>query len=228
MPPREVEQPGQDQWGADVHPGFGMIGASRIQSTPGAVLFDSDVRHQNTIVVRIKRASRKRDLKSDYLHATSSDIVEIEMSEAQWASFVSTMNSGDGVPCTIRRTEKDGAMAGLEYAPRLALSMQEVHQAAVDTFAEIKAARDALAELKARVPKAKAAEVRDAERHLHYAIENATANVDFTSKQLAKHAENVVQKARADIEAVVTRKAAQLGIDAGDASTYLELGTGDE
>lgn len=220
--PRDIEEPSQDKWGADVHPAFGMIGASRVTSTPGQVLFDSDVRHGNTVVLRIKRASRKRDLNSDYIHASSNDIVEVEMSEAQWASFVSTMNHGDGVPCTIRRTEQDGAMPGLSYAPRLALSMDEVHIAAARAFGEILGALSELDELEKK-EKVGVKERRAALAKLRNKIENATPNVDFAGKQLSKHAENVVNKARADIEAYVLAKAKQLKLEAGDIEGLYEL-----
>lgn len=49
------------------------------------------------------------------------------------------------------------------------------------------------------------AEVREAMRRLLAAIDNAAPNVDFASKQLVEHTENVVQKARADIEAMVVQ-----------------------
>ena len=35
-------------------------------------------------------------------------------------------------------------------------------------------------------------------------IANAVPNVDYAARQLAEHAENVVEKSRADIEAMVT------------------------
>jgi hypothetical protein len=198
---RGIEKPTVNESGAESHPAWGLVGASRVSSGQGAVLFDSDIRHGHYVVVRLRRATRKRDLSHDWKHGDE-QIVEIAMSEAQWASFVSTMNVGDGVPCTIESVGME-TMPGVEYEPRLAVSMEEVDNAAQKSMEEIQAAFDAYEEHKTKAN-------RDT---LKYAIKNAPANMGFAAKKLSEHAENVVQRARADIEAMVVSKAEQLGID---------------
>lgn len=201
----------------EAHPAWGLIGASRVSSSPpGVALFDSDIRHQHYVIVRLKRASRKRDLGRDWKHSEE-QIVEVAMSEAQWASFVSSMNVGDGVPCTIERVGTEG-MPGVEYEPRLAVSMDEVDNAAHKAIEEIQAAFDAYQEHRTAANR----------RTLEYAIKNAPSNMSFAAKSLSEHAENVVQRARADIEAMVTAKADQLGIESGEASVRLLEGDNDK
>lgn len=212
--------PTVDDDGRETHPAWGLIGAHRGQSgPPGVVLFDSDIRHQNTVTVRIHTAQRKRDLNRDWIGVTGrAAFVEVQMSEAQWASFVSSMNSGDGVPCTIRHREDDWDVPGVLYEPRLQESMDETRDAAERAF---EAVREAFA---AYEVKKNAANLRT----LKYAIANAPANVTFAGEQLVEHAENVVQKARADIEAMVVSKAAQLGLEPGDLGDVKALETPDE
>lgn len=217
---RDIESPTTNEYGDDVHPAFGMIGAARGSSTPGQVLFDSDIRHQHTVTIRISRGVRRRDLHRDWVHGGVNELLEVEMSEAQWASFVSTMNMGSGVPCTIRRTENDRQVPALPYDPRLAHTMDEVKGKATETFRAIKAAMDAYDALD---PKASAKEKRAALDAIRDAVRNAEANVAFAAKSLTEHAENVVQRARADIEAMVTDKAAQLGLTPGQAAGLVEL-----
>src|ERR1044072_9591215 len=135
--PRDIEEPNTDTvHGDEQHPAWGMIGASRVShSPPGAVLFDSDIRHQHSVVIRIGKATRRRDLHRDWLYRKR-EFIEVEMSEAQWASFVSSMNSGDGVACTLRY--RDGErIPGMPYAPRLQESMGEVRDAAEKTIADV-------------------------------------------------------------------------------------------
>lgn len=205
---REITQPTLTEHGDEKHPAWGLIGASRVQtSPPGASLFDSDIPHQHTIMVRISTASRKRDLHSDWKHAEE-QFVEVEMSEAQWASFVSSMNTGDGVACTIRRREDEYLVPSFPHEARLQQSIEEVEQAADRAFEKV---REALA---AYEEKKNAANLRA----LHFAIENAPRNIAFSADSLTEHAENVVQKARADIEAMVEAKAAQLKLDPGELS----------
>ncbi len=216
-----------NEQGYETHPAFALIGASRVSVggyEGGAVLFDSDILHQHTIRIRIHAAQRKRELNHDWIGA-GKQYIEIELSEAQWASFVSTMNVGDGVPATLRYLQYE-EVPELPHQPRLAESMRETHDAASRTFNEIKEARDAYEAALAR--KAPAKEARELLNVLHYKIENATPNVDFATSTLVKHTENVVTRARADIEAFVTAKAAQLGISREELGSegYIAIGSG--
>lgn len=213
---RESVPPTQRDDGTETHPAWALIGASRGQSgPPGAVLFDSDIRHRNSIRIRISAASRRRDLNRDWIHAERLPFIEVELSEAQWASFISSMNVGDGVPATIRW--RDGEVPGVPHEPRLRESMDEVRSAAAGAFEAVWSAFEQYEQKK------NAANLRT----LKYAIQNAPSNITFAGDSLNEHAENVVQRARADIEAMVVSKAAQLGIEAGDLGDVKVLGAGD-
>lgn len=216
----ETAAPTINERGDEAHPAFGRIAAARLSSTPGQVLFDSDITHQHTVRITVQGAVRRRDLHHDWIHESGPAIVEVELSEAQWASFVSSMNTS-GVSCTIRQTLADHQIPGLAYDPRLAHSMTEVKTAATATFAKIAAA---LADYEAAVEaKAGAKVLREKLRVLHFAIEHTEGNLAFAARSLSEHAENVVQKARADIEAMVGAEAQRLGLTGGQAQGLLEL-----
>lgn len=213
-----VVQPAEDEYGGEVHPAWVLVGASRTShSPPGAVLFDSDIRHQHYVVVRVKRATRKRNLNRDWLGARET-IVEFAMSEAQWASFVSSMNSGEGVPATLLLDASAGEfeVPGTPYQPRLAESIDEVRGAASKAQRKVE---EAFAAYRARKT---AANLRD----LEIAIDHMTPNMEFAAQSLTEHAENVVQRARADVEAFVSAKARQLGLEPGEVGGFLELEAG--
>ena len=206
----------------ETHPAFGMIGAYRVSNgPPGSVVFDSDTRHQHSVVVQIWHAERARDLHHDWIHSRD-QIIEVEMSEAQWASFVSSMNTS-GVSCTLRRIQGE-QVEKLEFAPRLEQSMRETRDAAHRAFDEIQEAMRVYEETPSTPAKAK----KEALAKLRTAINNAVPNVDFAGKSLGEHAENVVQKARADIEAMVARQAAELGIEAPTERLQLEAGSDED
>jgi hypothetical protein len=215
---RDIVDPTVDEKGREYHPAWALIGAHRVSHGGGAVLFDSDIRHEHYVTVRISTASRMRDLNRDWL-LSEREFVEVAMSEAQWASFVSSMNSGQGVPCTLTRREDELNVPGMPYEPRLQQSMAEVRGAADKTIAAIREAFDTYA----------AHKTVGNLRSLQYAIENATPNVMFAAKSLTEHAENVVQRAKADIEAMVVHKARQLGIEPTELGTHeLTAGDGEE
>lgn len=205
---RDVVEPVLGDDGDERHPAFGLIGASRVSGN--AVLFDSDVKHQHYVVVTVRTAVRQRSLNHDRIHPdhgrADSRLVEVAMSEAQWASFVSSMNTGNGVPCTLQAREGVPALPGMPYAPRLQESLDDVRESGERAIEQIRAAFE----------KVKDKPNKGNLRHLEAMIDNAPSNMEFAAKSLSEHAENVVQKARVDIEAMVVAKALQLGLEPGD------------
>lgn len=215
MPKDRTDVVTQDN-GDESHPAFGLIGVHRITATPGEVLFQSDLRHREYIRVEVHEATRKRDLKHDWVHP-GKQVCAVSMSLAQFASFV-TSGGTSGVPCTIdyaaSGTHEPGHRPGLVPDPRLALTATEVRAAADQAYGAIQAALAAYEA--ALADKTPAAVRREALRNLHHTIGNAAANVAYATKMLDEHAEAVVEKSRADIEAMVLRMADQLGVSASE------------
>lgn len=213
--------PTTDEHGFEKHPAWATIGASRVSSGGGIHLFDSDITHQHTVRITLRMASRKRDLHHDWIHG-SGDLYEVELSEAQWASFVSAMNSGSGVPCTLRYTKGEGYTDDFPHDPKLAKTITETHDAAQRAFDDI---AEAFAEVEKMISGGTAKQKREALNTLRARINNAVPNVDFAGKQLIGQTEEVVQRAKADVEAFVTARALQLGMNPAElnASGMLEI-----
>lgn len=105
-----------------------------------------------------------------------------------------------------------GDLPTLPFAPRMQQSQDEVRHAADKALAKI---REALAQYEAKKNVGNL-------RALKFAIQNAPANMAFAAQSLTEHAENVVTKARVDIEAMVVARAHQLGLTGDEASTILD------
>lgn len=217
---RKVTEPTLDKLGHEVHPSWGVIVVSRSSaSPPGKALFQSDIRHQHYISMKIQRASRGRDLHTDWVHGTGESLIEINMSMAQWAAMVSSFGIGGGTPVTIDWLADEGAVDEAPFGSRLAVTAAEVAERAADPADEVrKACEDvtkALDELDAlgRVPKA----VREAVFHLRCMVDNLPANMKFSADQLTNHVEKTVAKVQADIEAMVRSIAVNAGLERGDA-----------
>lgn len=201
---RETVPSTVDEHGSEVHPAYGMIRVARIHGGD-AVLFDSDIRHDHSVVLSVRRASRSRDLHRDWIHASHKlvdELVEVQMSEAQWASLVSSFNT-EGVACTIRSTMQEHTVPGLEFESRVGLSATETRNAAKRALASVE---EAFAAVEEKPTKANL-------RTLKFAIANLPSNLKFAADSLTEHTENVVQKARVDIEAMVHSAARAVGID---------------
>jgi hypothetical protein len=207
---RQYEAPVTGEDGSERHPAFGIASISRIHATPGQVLFQSDLRHSEYIEITLSEASRKRDLKHDWVHPERV-LAKFCMSMSQFASFVASAGT-EGIPVTI--SYDHGDRPGLLPESRLALTSAEVRAAAEKAFRDIQAAEAAYEQ--ALAEKAPAAVRNQLLRTLRSAIANAAPNVVYASRQLAEHAEDVVEKSRADIEAMISAaQAGKTAIDGG-------------
>lgn len=225
--PKERTDHVTDEDGDERHPAFGLVSLHRISSTPGEVLFQSDLRHSEYIRIDVHEATRKRDLTHDWVHP-GPVVCEVSMSMSQFASFVASGGTM-GVPCTIEFTgsgaQKPGHRPGLNHAPRLSVTTDEVRAAAERAYGSIQAAFEEYAETLTDSGKGSAAVRRAALRKLQSAIANAAPNVAYATKTLDEHAEAVVEKSRGDLEAMVARMAERAGISP-DAVQAIEAGEG--
>jgi hypothetical protein len=214
--PKQYEDFTTDADGDEIHPAFGVVSLHRVSSSPGAVLFQSDVRHPEYMRISVHEATRKRDLSHDWVHPERL-VCEVSLSMAQFASFVAGTGLGGGIPCTIEWTgtgsHEDGDRPGLLPAPRLSLTHDEVRAAADRAFENIAKAEVALQEAMAAKPPVSAAERKRLLSNLHSAVANATPNVAYAARKLDEHAEAVVEQSRADIETMVIRMAERAGIE---------------
>jgi hypothetical protein len=204
--PKQREDYVTDDRGDEHHPAFGLISVHRISATPGAVLFQSDVRHPEYVRVAVHEAVRKRDLKHDWVHPGKL-ICEVSLSMSQFASFVASGGTS-GVPCTVEQagpgSHEPGTRPGLNPASRLSVTHDEVRAAAAAAYAGIKARLGEYEEALRLAGAGSAASRRGALRNLQAAISNAAPNVDYAARRLDEHAEEVVERSRADIEAMVS------------------------
>lgn len=212
--PNLIQAPTVNERGDDVHPSWALIGASRISSSHGQPLFDSDILHRHFVRITLRRASRHRSLNHDRLYGEK-EIISVDVSEAQWGAFVSSFGIGNGVPCTIER-EGFHAVPQAPHEPRMAESMKEVDGAVAKAMAPIHEA------LKACLEK----NTKGNLRALESAINLAAPNIKFAATAMNEYAEDVVTKSQADIEAMIIGAAKQVGIDPADLGEMPQLGAG--
>lgn len=193
----------------EAHPSWGMARFNRVSSHPGQRMFDSDIRHSHYIVLTISEGLRSRSLNSDFLRA-GREKIEVRMSESQFGALVSSFGQGRGVPVTIQYIDQMRVEEAPEDESRLNLSVAETRSSADKALSEIVEAEKRLQEALDQKP-TKIKEVRAAAQSLHFAIQNAPKNIEFAAKQLIEHTETTINKAKADIEAMVDDRARDLG-----------------
>jgi hypothetical protein len=200
---REVVEIRIDERGHETHESWVVIRANRGTTMgsvrDGARLFGSEIPHSSVITVTVARCSRERSLYHDHLYHEKT-LLEVDMSEAQWGAFVSSFGQGTGVPATLKWLSGVGRVPAAPAESRLDESLAEVRAAGDRSLAGI---AEALEEVEAAFEAGGRRLLREKLRTLHYAVANAPSNMEFAAESLAEHAENVVTKAKADIEGMV-------------------------
>lgn len=200
------------------HPSYAMIGASRI--TGQSCLFGSDFVHNGYICVRVRRAVVRRSLSHDWYGSKgfAEDVVELNLSYAQWAEFVSSMNMGDGIPCTLSRV-------GVESIPEISdpkktteQFTREVDETLDDADKAIKKAMELLEG--SGLSEKKKAEIRGA---MSKARQEIGTNMEFVAKSFDKHMQKTVAKAKIEVNAYATSTVMRLGMEAISTGAALEF-----
>lgn len=192
------------------HPAFGTVIVTRSSGGSG-VLFQSDLRHRETITLRIDTAERVRDLHHDWLHPRET-LVEVEMSLAQWGALVSSIGIGSGVPVTIRRTENLNPVPELPFEPRIRANLAEVDGKIDQLTEQVRHRLEVVTE--AFEQKRGVRAMRAALADLRASVANMKSNSRFAVDSLAEAAETVTAQAKADLEAHVLAAIRATGVRA--------------
>jgi hypothetical protein len=204
------------------HPSFGLVSISRVQSGGGRHLFESPFGHQHFITLSIKRARRQRtDLHDDFLMADE-ELVEVSMSEVQFATMVTSLNMGQGTPCTISRF--DGRLVDEPPAPITKKTFEKEGKEHFTDLVKMAKELEGLVNMKPADVKAPEREkIRILALHL---LQGLTCNMEFFQKQFQQTMDKVVGVAKAEIQAHIAAVVQGAGLKAlvdGKAPFRLEM-----
>ena len=196
------------------HESFGTLHVSRRSGGDGR-LFGSPLRHQHHMAITLKTASMSRSLSNDWIFSDKV-VAEVEMSEAQWAQFVSSPNVGGGVPCTIRYRHTEGfkAMEDVPEADGVKTTFEKEVKARADEYAA--SARELVPVLDAILAGAtiKKADLKALRDRLDTIATGMPNSMKFMYEQFERTMDKTVCAAKADIEAHFIKTVMQAGIDA--------------
>lgn len=187
------------------HPAFGMIGFSRVSGGEN-VLFGSSIKHNDRIVMTLKHGEQDRHLSKDR-HYGSRLIAEVEMSYSQFAECITAINVGDGVPCTIRYTEKDGRIPAIaENNSKKEQFRNEFSDTIVKAMEQV---QDQINEIQKSLDNKKSLGVKDRKEmisKLQQIKYNIGSNLDFCVEQFDEQMEKTTLEAKGEIEAFCQNK----------------------
>lgn len=183
------------------HPSFGMLSFSRLQNSYGLPLFGSSIKHKNTIRLTLRTGEVERKINTDWYHS-GRVLYEVDMSGEQFANLITNMNCGNGVPVTIRATEKGGRLDFFDvpFESKSDIHEREFKEHCDNTMSEarnlLEIIRQKFAEKKS-FTKADKKEIEDLLWKLNLAI---GSNLEYQLSSFNEQVEQTMVEAKAEIE----------------------------
>ena len=203
--PVEVEKHGRTVL---THPAFGQITVSRISGQ--RTLYGSDFGHNGFVRVSVFASELERNHHRDWPHHMNVPLIELDMSEAQWGSFVSSFNIGMGTQCTLN-VVGDERKPGFPLQERAKLHFGEGQATVQAVLDDLKALR---AKIEAGTAGLSKTRQTDMLKEVDWSIRRMTDSLPFVAKSLAEEMEHTVEKAKTEVHAYVTRTVIDAGIAA--------------
>lgn len=221
--PTEERRPGPIDETISRHPAYAQLSAGRVAwSGAGAALYGSDFRHHATVRMRLTESELHRGLHSDRHHERKV-IAEWEMSEAQWATLVSSLNVGSGVPVTLRMAEGRDEVPYLPWRDQAdtfdAELAEDINNLANYVRRTIKAVEEETSSLSKAKRENVLAHLRSLEREVRH-------NMPFFLRQFGEAMEDRTEKAKTEIHAYMFHAVQRAGLES--LGVPLQLGNGED
>ncbi|WP_284161803.1 hypothetical protein [Burkholderia pseudomallei] len=221
---RKYEQPTVTKRPADIvglddeytitHPAYGVISLSR-PSGGSQEMFGSDLKHNSRVTLTINRAVEHRSLNTSWIH-DKKELIEIDMTEHQWAKFVSSSGMSP-TPCTLRHAPEEGFK--LERLPEI-MNQSNAKEKASAEFSEriakqVDGGAEVLEKLSVLIANGKANKSQLIE--LLSAANNSFGRLKtdavFAIECFEEDMERIVESGRTEIEAHLTNLAHNTGLE---------------
>lgn len=185
------------------HESYGILHIARTSGGTSAIrLFGSPLAtHYGTIRLTISKGKWLHGLHHDRYFGMNKDFIEVEMSAAQFADAITSLNIGSGTPCTIRYV----GGKRMEDPPDHATEAEHIRENFADSLGKYAAKahtyRKKIEELTSKLSAKAKDEIRIA---LDVMEQQLTSNVPFVVKQFQEATTRISTAAKAEVEAFVT------------------------
>ena len=194
------------------HESYGMVMFSRCGGSPGRLFGSSLSDHPTTIHLRIAKGVRRHSLSQDRFSGEGLPMIEVILSAGQFAELLTTMNVGDGVPCTISR------IGAKQVSPPPREELTEPEQIKADFGETTDAILDRMAAFRALLEKAADKMGKKDRENLLFEfgiLEGHTkGNIPFVASSFHEATDRMLVHAKAEVDAFMTHAVMAAGVKA--------------
>lgn len=189
------------------HPSYGLVQFSRVQGN-NSNFFGSEIKPNSYISLKVTLAEEEKDLGRTWYYPKNK-LIEVRMTNTQFADLVTSLNMGSGVPCTIiefdnKRIEQDSTK---EYKAdfhkrRMKEKSAEFMKYVKDKFEELKT-------ISSKLSKKDQQEVHNLSSSIAMTIEK---NFPWYIEQFYEEMEQIAQDIKSNMEADVMHRLSNIGL----------------
>ena len=194
------------------HPSFATVQVC--QTTGERKLFQSNVEAPTAMRLTISTAHVRRDLSHDWVFSQNR-LIEIVMTPAQWAELLCSTNRGDGVPCTLARTWKDGKYASVPRPPSIENATDKVRRDFAEKVRKIELSDPMKSpEVQEALSKLPAKHRKVVEGAFSRTMTEIRANLPFVMESFQEAADATIHQAKVELSAYTKNYLENLGVQA--------------
>lgn len=200
------------------HESYGMLAFSRCQGSSGRLFGSALPKNNMFIQMRLKKGVRYHSLSHDRFMGKET-IVEVSLSAVQFAELLTSMNMGDGVPCTIKYMADPvpHSFRELDEPPPMTTEAEEVELGFKEDLKDlgellashVREANKILA--KSTITKADRDTLR---RMFERSAMEVRSNMPFVLRSFQESVKKMSAAAKAEVDAFMTHGLVSLGLSA--------------
>ena len=193
---------------AEKHESYGLLSIARTQGTPRS-LFGSTIKHGDTICLTISEGSVHRDYQKNWYHG-GKELIEIEMSSAQFAQAITTLNVGVGVPVTLKHVMggRKAEPPSNDFRARAKNELKSEMQELAETIDDL--SKDAKEILTAKGT-IKASDKEKLLKDLMFIVQEVRSNIPFAHECFQGAVDETVMQAKAEVDSCLATMREKLG-----------------
>ena len=195
------------------HPSYGMIGFSRVNSGGKNTFFGSELPVDHWIEMTVLNAKVQRDLSKDWFFSDGrTPVIKVRMTPGQFSEMITSLNQGDGVPCTLVNVDgKEIQQEAFRAENRKEITDRQFKQRMKDFAASLletqKKAKDIVK--KKTLSKDDQHELTLA---LDWLITETTNNIPYFAQCFQEQMDKMVYEAKLEVENAIQHKITTLGL----------------
>lgn len=209
------------------HPSFANLYIGRSQCSGKQALYGSSIKHSDIITLKISPSYIGRSLHNDHYYVDTQPYIEIDMSQAQFAQAITSLNMGEGTPVTLRRLNGQY----IEECPFEDKRTQFDTEFSTDMNTVVQKFDDDINEIESILAQKRSLTKADKERILaavHHVQRVLGSDMPFLFSQFNRQMEKTVTEAKAEVEGYIHSRMDDLAINnlQGKVSAEESLGEG--